>query len=511
MDRSRIRISLSMIVKDEEAFLASCLESVKGVVDEMVIVDTGSTDRTLSIAREAGARVIQMEWTGDFSVARNRSLDECTGEWVLCLDADERLAPGQSARIQSLVAQPSVDAYVMRVRSVLRMENGKKTVQVMPYPRLFRRVDGVGFERAIHEQIAPSILRRGGTIVQTDLLIEHLGYDRGFDILKQKVHRNLGPLLEKAGKDPADWYAKFQLARSFMLVQDYPAVIHHARAALSTLGVPKPIAASLHNLLAEAFLKTKNTDSAVQHCRKSLVMFPNQTGVKWFLAGAYMIQGNLRTAISLLETMTAAAGGLSPQSADGLHDIVIAPDVVWEALGRCYQATGNLERSAQAFACSLELNPLFPGAIEKLVEVLEKLSRPGIAVQCLRQTDSTISGNGRLLSYLAINEYSTGDHREALRTLERVLEGSPGDPTALSLKAQWALRLKDLCAASAAIADAEKHGVHSDELTRCAFELAFQEGRFKDALEQLDGLRHFYEPGDFETLKSRLSHLAQVV
>src|SRR5204863_5400745 len=83
------RLSLCMIVKNEERFLRNCLESVKDIVDEMVIVDTGSTDSTLDIAREYGAKVIPHVWKDDFSEARNVSLDHATGDWALWLDADE--------------------------------------------------------------------------------------------------------------------------------------------------------------------------------------------------------------------------------------------------------------------------------------------------------------------------------------------------------------------------------------------------------------------------------------
>ena len=94
-----------MIVKNEERFLRNCLESAKGVVDEIVIVDTGSTDGTLAIAREYGAKIIEHAWNDDFSEARNVSLQHATGTWALWLDADEEIAPDSGAHFREAIAR----------------------------------------------------------------------------------------------------------------------------------------------------------------------------------------------------------------------------------------------------------------------------------------------------------------------------------------------------------------------------------------------------------------------
>ena len=151
-----IRLSLSMIVKNEEQFLDGCLESVRGVADEIVVADTGSTDGTVAIANRHGGKTIHVPWEDDFSSARNESLRHCTGEWVLYLDADERLVAGQESIISELLGNKSAAAYNVIVRNTLSLPSGT-SVQRMPYPRLFRRTAGVRFEGRVHEQIAPAI------------------------------------------------------------------------------------------------------------------------------------------------------------------------------------------------------------------------------------------------------------------------------------------------------------------------------------------------------------------
>ena len=113
-------LSLSMIVRNEEARLAACLASVSALADEMVVVDTGSTDATIAIAEAAGARVKQIDWPGDFAPARNQALEFLKGDWVLVLDADEQLRPEVIPSLKALMAQPDV-----LVINLLRYELGR--------------------------------------------------------------------------------------------------------------------------------------------------------------------------------------------------------------------------------------------------------------------------------------------------------------------------------------------------------------------------------------------------
>ena len=101
----RQTLSLCMIVKNEEANLGLCLESVKGVADEIIIVDTGSTDRTVEIARRYGAKISSYKWDDDFAAARNVSLQSATSNWIMVLDADEALAEEDRGRLRALLRQ----------------------------------------------------------------------------------------------------------------------------------------------------------------------------------------------------------------------------------------------------------------------------------------------------------------------------------------------------------------------------------------------------------------------
>ncbi len=141
-----------MIVRDEAASLASCLASVRGLVDEMVVVDTGSRDDTVAIARAAGAVVRQLPWPGDFAAARNAALDWVTGEWVLVLDADERLQPRAIPSLRQAMAQP--DALLV---TLLRQECGARQSPFSSVSRLFRRHPRIHWSGAYHAMVDDSV------------------------------------------------------------------------------------------------------------------------------------------------------------------------------------------------------------------------------------------------------------------------------------------------------------------------------------------------------------------
>ena len=135
-------LSLSMIVRNEEARIAACLASVQDLADEMVVVDTGSSDATVSLARAAGARVEQIDWPGDFAPARNSALTFLNGDWVLVLDADEQLRPEVIPVLKQLMAEP--DALVI---NLLRYEVGAAMAPYSSVSRLFRRHPAIRWSR----------------------------------------------------------------------------------------------------------------------------------------------------------------------------------------------------------------------------------------------------------------------------------------------------------------------------------------------------------------------------
>ena len=157
-------LSLSMIVRDEAERIEACLRSVQGFVDEMVVVDTGSSDATVAIAEGLGATVHRIDWPGDFAPARNQALQWVNGDWVLVLDADERLRPEAREPLRRLMAEPD-----LLLINLLRQEIGALQSPYSNVSRLFRRHPAIRWSRAYHSLVDDSVvelLQRGKIIFQ---------------------------------------------------------------------------------------------------------------------------------------------------------------------------------------------------------------------------------------------------------------------------------------------------------------------------------------------------------
>ncbi|MFN3873181.1 MAG: glycosyltransferase [Ignavibacterium sp.] len=210
-------ISLSMIVRNEGKHLYECLNSVKNVVDEIVIVDTGSTDNTVEIAKSFNAKIFYFEWNDDFSAARNFALKKCTGDWILYLDADERLDENSAKKIKSLTQTQQNVGYYCTIKNYDSEIQRNHTIR---YIRFFRNSPEAKFTGKVHEQITPSLEKLNYKFIHSDLLIHHIGYDISKEGKKQKAIRNLKLLLEDYNISEND-YVLFQIGQSYFVLENF--------------------------------------------------------------------------------------------------------------------------------------------------------------------------------------------------------------------------------------------------------------------------------------------------
>ena len=205
-----MRVSLCMIVKDEEANLPECLASAADLVDEVVVVDTGSADRTKEVAARFHARVFDFPWMDDFAAARNEGLKHATGDWAFWLDADDRLDGDNRARLKALIdgLRGENAAYVMKCLCLPDPET--RTATVVDHVRLFRNDPALRWEYRVHEQILPSLRRGGGDVRWSDVVVRHVGYQDPA-LRRRKLERDGRILrLEHADK-PDDPFILFNL------------------------------------------------------------------------------------------------------------------------------------------------------------------------------------------------------------------------------------------------------------------------------------------------------------
>ena len=210
-DLSCARLSLCMIVKDEARMLPGFLERVHGLWDELVVVDTGSTDATVAILESAGATVLHQAWRHDFAYARNYSLQAATGDWIIFLDPDEYVSAQFAGQARALLEDPQVGAATVS----MQLLHGDGQLQQSNLLRMFRRYPQVQFRHAIHEDVAqslmPALAGAGQALVHLAAPIVHHGYDKALVQARGKRERDVAIMEASLRQDPDDLYLYFKL------------------------------------------------------------------------------------------------------------------------------------------------------------------------------------------------------------------------------------------------------------------------------------------------------------
>lgn len=255
-------LSLCMIVKNEERFLAECLRSVADAVDEICIVDTGSTDRTVEIAAEFGAKVEHHPWRDDFAWAKNKALEMATHRWILVLDADEEIAPESLALLRSLRKTPAgITAVYVSIRNLIDDEAGAATMTHM-LPRIFPNSARIRYRNRIHESI---VLDGDGEIkiAVSPIAVIHKGYAKAILKDRDKTRRN-APLLSAALEDGGDVeYAYFNYGIAAIAAGDIDEGIEVLEKSFTYMQTVRSFHSVAYATLAGAYAERGEHERAV--------------------------------------------------------------------------------------------------------------------------------------------------------------------------------------------------------------------------------------------------------
>ena len=282
--RKHVRLSLCMIARDNAGTLGPCLESIRPWVDELVVVDTGSTDDTPRIAQDHGARLFHFPWCDDFSAARNESLRHARGAWLFWMDSDDTITPECGRGLRNLAHgehDPRVLGYVVQVHCPGAGEEGVHDLTVVDHVKLIRNRADLRFDGRIHEQVLPAIRRADGEVAWTDLYVVHSGSDRSPEGQDRKRARDLGLLHLELAERPEHPFTLFNLGMTYADCGRHEEAVEHLRRGIGRSHPDESHLRKAYALLVYSLMRLERLDEAADACQDGRRLFPEDAELRF--------------------------------------------------------------------------------------------------------------------------------------------------------------------------------------------------------------------------------------
>jgi len=422
---------LCMIVRDNENTIIPCLNSIRPWVDRMVVVDTGSRDRTPHLCRELGAEVYYFPWCDDFSAARNESLRHALGDWVFWMDSDDVIDSANGRSLQRLVRgchNPNVLGYIWQVHCP---GSNSHDLTVVDHVKLFRNRPDIRFEGRIHEQILLSIRRIGGEVAWTDLFVVHSGYDRTKVGQERKRQRDFR-LLELELRDrPNHPFTLFNLGMTHADVGDSVEAVNYLNRCLAVSKPEESHVRKAHSILAHVLARIGKWNEAITRCEDGLRLYPLDEELR-FRKGVLLCDAQRYSeAVVVFQDLIQRPDERHFTSAPaGLRGFMTSQNlaVAFEGLGRLADAEGQWRRVVAEM-------PTYRDGWRGLGETMLKIGKldsvKGIASKLIEEHPE--AGDGAVL--LAKVALANGDKYRSREIMEDWTNRLPNN---CQLKREWA-------------------------------------------------------------------------
>ncbi|MDI6601163.1 MAG: tetratricopeptide repeat protein [Thermoanaerobacteraceae bacterium] len=403
-------ISLCMIVKNEEENLPRCLNSIKNYVDEIIIVDTGSDDRTVEIARSLGASVYYFSWNGSFSDARNFSMDKATREWILIMDADDEMDSNDAMELRTLI-RSRVDVYLSK--TISRTESDDI---IGLNPRLIKNRNGYRYSGKIHEQIINNVkhVNNNAVIKTADVKIYHYGYLKSEVEKKAKRERNILIIGEELKENPENPFMLFNLGNEYFAMGEFEdALIHYLKSFQYANGITG-YTTRLYVRVVLCLIELKRYDEAITFIEQGLKDFPTFTDL-------YFLRGHIH---HLKKEYTLAIKDFNTCIDMGEPDINIAfvygvgGYKAYNALGDIYFELNDMDEAIRCYINALKLKPDHLDMVYKIGGIL--LKNYNIDYACNRLEDFFKKCTDKDRMILADIMYLNGYYDRALAYIENI-------------------------------------------------------------------------------------------
>lgn len=372
-------LSVCMIAKDESRWIGGCIDHLKPIAKEFIVVDTGSTDDSAQIARDRGARVSKFDWTGDFAAARNASLDKATQPWVLIIDPDERIAESDLSKLLDLTKNKEVMAYTFDTRnysenaqaSGFKPCEGEYPDEEQMYPgyfesrkiRLFQNIPTIRFQGRVHELVEQSI---EGKVEESAIPFHHFGSTEEVKTEKNKTEFYEAQSLQKAKEEPENWKAHFELGLEWLGQQEFKK----AAECLDKARNLKPREALVLSNLGYAYMESGRHDEAEAVLRECLKADPKNHDALLNLGVTEMRRKDYEKALQCFDRLVK----IHPKSF-----------LAFRNAGNSYARLNKLKPAAACFEHALKLFPDFHEARVDLGVILFAAGQLDSAEKILNQ------------------------------------------------------------------------------------------------------------------------------
>lgn len=367
-----MKISLCLIVKNEEKVIKRCIMSSKHLVDEIVIVDTGSTDSTVSIAEEMGAKVYYFEWVNDFSQARNYAIERCTGEWIVFLDADEYLGEVSKRELLKKLKHASKYQADALIGELINLEEATGNFQsVIKTVRIFKRLQNIRYKGAIHEKIYHKTRELRFWDVSELIKVFHTGYSREDVENKEKGKRNLDLLFNELDKNPNNSDIYFYIVESLLLNNETENVLEYTYKVEecnngTIMGINQKN--RLHRLNAMIAMKKEETQ-ILEEYKKALGVDDTYPDYEYAMAEYYIGENSIDKAIEYINRTIEKMNRYSSMIESW---IVPKAQGVFMVLGNLYLLKGDKPQAVRILINILREDKYQYDSLFKLVTVLDE-------------------------------------------------------------------------------------------------------------------------------------------
>jgi GT2 family glycosyltransferase/tetratricopeptide (TPR) repeat protein/2-polyprenyl-3-methyl-5-hydroxy-6-metoxy-1,4-benzoquinol methylase len=418
-------LSLCMIVKDNARTIEAALKSIRPWVDEMVVVDTGSSDETPAICTRLGSKVFHFPWCDDFSAARNESLRHATGRWLFWMDSDDTIDEANGHRLRQLVLgphDPKVLGYIVQVHCP-GGSGWPEDITAVDHVKLIRNRPDLRFEGRIHEQILMPIRRAGGEVAWTDLFVLHSGYDRSPEGQRRKLERDLRLLNLELAERPDHPFTLFNLGMTYGDIGEHQQTIEWMRRCIAKSEPGQTHLRKAYSWLVSALTSLGNYGEALRECEMGLASFPLDTELRFRRGGILHLLGRLPEAAAAFEDLLANEGERCISSVTrGLRGFLAR-----QALAQVREEMGDLAGAEPHWRAAVEETPKYRPAWHGLWSNILRSGKVGEAemIAARLQADEELAVEGAILA--AQIALKAGNLAEVRRVMERALAQFPND------------------------------------------------------------------------------------